>query len=188
MFWTDQTHVMLDLETLGENPGCVILSLGAVAFRAHADTGDCEIWESYQQFIDVVSSERAGLKVEARTTLWWLEQSEAARADLLQNQSVAAPLDAVLEDFARWLSGVTAEGSKLNLWANAPTFDCAILNEAYKAVGKARPWKYSAERCYRTLKALRPDIVAAPRTGVHHSALADAEHQARHAVQLLRSL
>lgn len=46
------------------------------------------------------------------------------------------------------------------------------------------PWPHWNDRCYRTLKAMRPDVKM-ERTGTHHNAVDDATSQARHALALL---
>jgi len=53
-------HVMLDIETLGVSPGCVILSLSAVEF----DINTGELGESFNMGIDIKSCVDAGLTID----------------------------------------------------------------------------------------------------------------------------
>lgn len=63
-----------------------------------------------------------------------------------------------------------------------------ILAKVYKQCGwKAPPWRYSNERCYRTLKSMAPHIEI-QRTGTHHNAVDDARAQAEHAIRLVKEL
>ena len=62
-------HLMLDIETFGTTPGCVVLSIGAVEFDLDGIKGE------FHAHIDVDSSTALGLKVDARTEKRWLEQS-----------------------------------------------------------------------------------------------------------------
>ena len=159
------THIMLDIETMGTKPGCAICSIGAVEFVP--ETG--ELRSDFESNITLDSCAKAGLTCDPTTVA-----IQALNDD-------PAPLADVLAVFTRWLLSFGPAG-KLHLWANSPSFDCAILSAAYDAVGMETPWKYWQERDYRTAKSLisqfdLPD--APPFNGVRHTALADARHQAR---------
>lgn len=178
-----ETHIMVDLETLGTEPGSVILSIGAVHF-CHG-----EILHSFQATVTPESCVALGLKADPGTMMWWLKQSDAARQALLDGQQGAAAIVAVLDDFKRWLAQ-RAEGDwgRVKLWSNGASFDGVLLAAAYRMAGLQTPWKYSGERCYRTVKALHPEVEETAREGTHHDALADATHQARHLMKLLPHL
>ena len=174
-----KTHVMLDLETLGTAPGSVIVSIGAVKFSAG------HILSSFYAVIDPQSCVDAGLKMDAATVMWWMKQSEEARTALMG--SVTHPslhLAEVLQDLAIWM----CTDLRPCIWGNGASFDCALLAAAFRACGRIIPWKYSSERCYRTVKALHSDVPEDPREGTHHHALADAKHQAMHLMKLLPNL
>lgn len=165
---------MVDLETLGTEAGAVILSLGAVRF------GDGGVTEEFYQRIDLASAVAAGLVMDPATVLWWLGQSEAARAEILLP---GEPLGNVLKDFQEWL-GWNYQGE---LWGNGSDFDNALLAAAYKAVGRPVPWRWSKNRCYRTVKNLYPSV-GMVRLGTHHHALDDARDQALHLMRILASV
>jgi hypothetical protein len=74
-------------------------------------------------------------------------------------------------------------------WAYAPTFDCAILINAYKQLGLKQPWHYRDEMDARTLKNITPkfgqeEVTEALRLAgrvnqwIEHYALHDAMSQA----------
>ena len=177
----NETHIMLDLETLGTAPGSVILSIGAVKF------GNGAIQSRFTRHIHPASCERAGLTCDAATALWWMKQSEAARQALITHQKTAVQLEQALLDLMAWLNDLGDIRQRL-IWGNGASFDCTVLAAAYRACHISLPWRYSGERCYRTVKALHPEIPEAAREGIHHDALADAEHQANHLMQLLPNL
>lgn len=164
-------RVMVDIETLGLDPGAVIVSIGAVAFGCDG-TG-----ETFYRSIDRQSCEAAGLHTDEETLKWWQDQGEAARDELEGGE----PLGDVLEEFARFY------GDAEEVWANSPSFDCEHLSAAFDAVDIVEPWEFYHERDFRTLKNL-PGAVELKQDGDAHHALDDAMHQAEVAAATLRVL
>jgi inhibitor of KinA sporulation pathway (predicted exonuclease) len=152
---------MIDIETLGTEPGCAILSIGAVHFTA-AGRG-----ETLYRNIDRASCEDAGLEIDEETVKWWSEQDEAAQAVL----SGGGGLRDALIDLAAF--GDPAE----EWWANSPKFDMAILKAAYERVDIEPPWEFYELRDVRTVKNL-PGAEIPETQGVEHDALDDARNQA----------
>ena len=66
--------IMINLETLGTVAGCVILSIGAVAFDR--ETG--ELGMEFYEVINQVSCEEAGLHVDQKTVDWWAARTAEA--------------------------------------------------------------------------------------------------------------
>jgi hypothetical protein len=166
-------NIMVDLETFGKNNHSVIISIGAVEFD-HTGLGS-----TFYKAVDPQSCVDFGLKLDVETVLWWMKQSEAAR--IVFNQQ-PRPLDQALQDFSDWVKMVA--GNTAEVWGNGATFDNVILANAYAAVGLPKPWPYWADRCYRTLKNLYPQITQ-DKLGVAHNALDDALYQAAHASKIL---
>ena len=168
---SDPDRVMLDIETLGLDPGATIVAIGAVRFDADG------LGAVFQQSISLTSCQRAGLTIDAETLDWWLAQDDLAKEQL----NGGSRLEDVLEDFGEWY------GDADEIWANSPSFDCDILSAAYDAVGLDEPWEFWAERDFRTLSS----FAAAPepeQAGDEHDALDDARHQAEIAAETLRRL
>lgn len=160
-----KTRVMVDLETLGTQPGCAILQIGAV--RSNGDT--------FSAHIDWRSSERVGLRIEVDTLAWWGRHPAAwARQVAIQKESAHDIRDA-LGDFAEWL------GEAGEIWGNPARFDLAILEAAYRACSLATPWAWRDERDFRTVCQLN-DVVTReyPPAELAHDALEDALSQAAH--------
>lgn len=178
-------HIMVDLETLDNVPGGVIMSIGAVGFNAH--TG-----ELGPRFYAVASSNRGtNLELERskETLAWWESQAEDAKEVLYQSLDVNTPtLDAALYSFGVWL-GTNFEAKNVCMWSNGADFDLPFLAVAYRKANLQLPWRFFNNRCYRTLKNLLGPLVEKPQfDGTKHNALDDAVFQAQHAVQLLRAL
>lgn len=170
------SHIMLDLETFGKKPGCVIASIGAVKM----DFINGLVRDSFYVTVDVANAQSYGLTVDASTVQWWLKQSDHAR----QRLSLAPEsLPAALRFFATWVG----EGCT-TLWGNGSDFDNAILQAAYEACGLPLPWTHRANRDYRTVKNLFPDREHFPPDNEHgHDALADARWQGLHLLNIFRA-
>lgn len=166
-------HTMLDLETMGASSGAAIMSIGAVEFDLETTTLGREFYVN----VDLASCLKLGLRVDASTLMWWLEQDEAARKSLLDHRE---NIYVALTLFKKWLDPETT------LWANGASFDFPILNEAYRLEGMEKPWNFRNERDARTIYRL--NNIKVENLGTHHNALDDAKAQARtliHAFELM---
>jgi len=161
-------RVMIDLETLGREPGCVICSVGAAKF------GEREVGETFEASVDITSCQDFGLEIDAETLSWWLTQSSEARAQLVGGDGLAD----VLADLNRFI------GDADELWANSPSFDLAILEAAFESCGVSAPWEFYEERDFRTLKNLAISH-GIEQEGIEHDAVDDAVHQATIAATVL---
>lgn len=164
---------MIDIETLGVEPGACILSIGACEFSP--GIGVVEDRTFYAE-IDIQSCKNAGLVIDPDTRDWWNKKP----ADL-------RPFDGDT-DLAVGLAKLKANVNGANeVWANSPAFDLKILEAAYEAVDISEPWEYYEARDVRTIRKL-PGYVELPHTGREHHALDDAIHQAREVAATLANL
>lgn len=163
---------VLDLETVGVNPGCVVLSIGATTLAG----------DEFYVAIQPASCIAAGLVINNDTLEWWnsLDNNLAFDAAWLGTTS----LKDALYSFSNYYKdlGVTA------IWGNGAGFDMPILAAAYRAVGIPVPWAHTEERCYRTLRALYPHIAATDFAGIKHHALHDAKYEAAHLRKILEAI
>jgi hypothetical protein len=155
-------RVMVDIETLGLDPGAAILSIGAVEFD------DDGLGREFYEEISLESCQDAGLTIDAGTLEWWLSQDDDV-SDILRGGD---PLVGVLMSFREWFP----DGAEV--WANSPSFDCEHLEAAFDAVGMDEPWEFRDERDVRTLRSL-PIAAEVEMDGDEHDALDDAKYQAR---------
>lgn len=171
------SNVMLDLETMGNGPGAAIVAIGAVCF----DIEDARIsTDGFYTRVDLASAVQVGGIIDASTVTWWLQQSDAARAEIYADDR--AHITHALRAFAAWLDAHT-HGAEV--WGNGASFDNVILRSAYQRAGIEPPWKWWNDRCYRTMKAQHRDVPF-ERLGTHHNALSDATSQAMHLINMLR--
>lgn len=177
------THVMIDIETLGTGSNAVLLSLGAVKFDPtgdiYADGG--KDLDTFYVAIDPQSCVAAKLQLSVSTIMWWMQPDRAEARDKMLSEE-RHDLFTALSGFTSWYGD-----KSLPTWGNGATFDNVIVRSAFEAIGHEPPWKFFDDRCYRTLKNLRPDIKLT-RMGVFHNALDDALSQAGHLQRLWYAL
>jgi len=160
---SDETHVMIDIETLGRDADAPILQIGLVRF----DSDD--LHEEIETTVSLASNEEIGQwGVEADTLRWWLEQ-DAADSVLTGGGDI--------EDALQTVVGATLDADAV--WACSPKFDCAILEHAYEQIGWGVPWEFYDLADVRTLREWSPHWPDREQEGPEHDALADARHQAR---------
>lgn len=160
-------HMMIDLETMGSRPGCAIATIGAVMFDpVFGDTGD-----RFYCRIDLGSCVQAGLRLEPDTVVWWLKQSDAARAELTRDDGLQ--LRYGLQAFGEFWRAHDARF----IWSHGANFDGPIIAAAFEAVNMAIPWKYWDARDTRTIYDLA-GVKPVRSIGVAHHAKDDAVNQA----------
>lgn len=185
-----EKHIMLDLETMGKGPEAAIVSIGAVEVLPEAGS----IGAEFYRVVDLQSSMHSGGKVDGSTIMWWMRQSDAARAalDTEGTRGHLTDIYSVLNEFIGWVHGLVPPNehgvSDVDVWGNGAAFDNVILSSAFgNTCGLLeRPWGYRNDRCYRTLRALYPQIKC-PDVGVAHNALDDAKAQGLHLIELLKA-
>jgi hypothetical protein len=175
-------HYMCDLETLDTAATAVVTAIGLVEFDPHSTRIGPTF---YRVPNDLREQAKRGCTTNPETAVWWMRQSEAARNAITNPTEVSAlPTRKCLEDLTAYLGGF---GWDTCIWGNGADFDNLILGHLFGAFGMLRPWSYSANRCYRTMKNL-PQAPKPARTGTHHNALDDAVSQAIHLQEIYACL
>ncbi len=175
------SHVMCDLETLGKQPGDIIVTAAFAQF----DLKTGAVGEKLLINIDAASSEKAGLKINADTIMWWMNQSQEAQKALIS--STALTLPNALVSITNFCKNTRAcnEGSSFNLWGNGSMFDNAFLEAAYDVVNEVYPWSFWEHRDVRTLVQLAKEFgfdvkKETKMAGTAHNALDDVLHQIKY--------
>lgn len=203
-------HVMIDIETLGVSPGCIVHSLGVVTFELDSQ---CESINSSQEVIfSIDEQERKGLLADENTLKWWrkrkaeleaIKDPTNAQTDLLKEtqhalkdyrfQTGLREIYSAIEDLKKILSG--ADGWIL---CKGASFDFPILEYFFDKFGEKNilsPY-YKRLRCWRTLEEdwinmLEPGVMEkyeACRSMGNHNALMDATAQAKNMIALFNLL
>jgi hypothetical protein len=171
-------HTMIDIESLSTSNTPVLLEIGAVKFNAD------EVLDRIQIGIDPADCERYGLKCDAATVMYWM-QDKMADARKAQNELGRVDLFAALDGFAGWVNQ-TPEEERGSAWGKGATFDNVKLKAAYDAVGLTYPFTYKQDECYRTFANRFPDVEYV-QVGTAHSGVQDAESQAIHLITICKA-
>jgi len=181
-------HIMLDLETLDTTSSAVVVSIGAVAFDPETDVlGD----KFYVELTDdIAAQQKHGRTISGDTVRWWMQQNVLAKQVFSTSPPDGVERVDTLEALVRFGIFVAANGDRdAQIWGNGADFDNIILGTLYDAFELRKPWSYSRNRCYRTMKNLGIEpSKPQKREGVHHNALDDAITQAIHLQQIFAHL
>jgi hypothetical protein len=153
---------MIDIETIGVGPSATILTIAAQSFDPF---GTGYYPQHYYARISLESQENR--TIDESTVEWWATQSAEVKEEAFAEDN-RVPLDQALDELGRLIWN-----SKF-LWCQGPTFDCTILEHAYKSYHTPLPWKYYMVRDSRTVFSLWPDQPIPPTT---HHALEDCRRQ-----------
>ncbi|AUV44245.1 exonuclease [Citrobacter freundii complex sp. CFNIH9] len=174
------THLMVDMETMGNSPDAPIVSIGAVFFDPSTGNTGAEFY----QVVSLESSMSFGMKPDASTIQWWLKQSSEARSAILVDEAMG--LLETLELLADFIAENAANGSHtVQLWGNGCSFDNVILRRAYALTDTPFAVPFWNDRDVRTMVELGKSVGINPRfdipfEGDMHNALSDARHQVKY--------
>ncbi|WP_336224647.1 exonuclease [Citrobacter portucalensis] len=174
------THLMVDMETMGNSPDAPIVSIGAVFFDPSTGNTGAEFY----QVVSLESSMSFGMKPDASTIQWWLKQSSEARSAILVDEAMG--LLETLELLADFIAENAANGSHtVQMWGNGYSFDNVILRRAYTLTDTPFAVPFRNDRDVRTMVELGKSVGINPRfdipfEGEMHNALSDARHQVKY--------
>ncbi len=168
--------VMLDIETLGYRPECVILTLGAVRFDPRG-----KVYTDQALYLkpDVDQQIELGRCLDDSTVDWWAQQPEHIREEAMSMDDRIS-LDKFHDDLNKFMVGVD------DIWCQGPVFDICILENLYRSQGWSIPWNYWQIRDSRTLFKVHGD----PRsrdTNLKHNALEDCVIQAQALIKVYQT-
>lgn len=135
-------HVMIDLETWGRTPDCVVTQVSAVRFEL-ACGGQVLLSEAFNQFCSPAS--QPGRLIDPDTVVWWGRQPTFA--EVCGRLAGARPMGEVALAFRDWMLSSPPDG----VWARGPDFDLVILCHLYEGWMQVElPWDFRLHRCQRT--------------------------------------
>lgn len=177
-------HLMIDLETMGNKSYCALMSIGAV----FCDINTGETGAEFSVRVDLQSCLDRGLKVNADTLYWWLEQSEQARKNISEGEK--EELSAALHKFTLWVKHNCPENveiERLYVWGNGSKFDLGILEDAYDVCNMKYPFAFWNERDVRTASGIGPEIKRNLKfEGTAHKEVDDCKHQIKYVSEVAK--
>jgi len=179
-------QIIIDNETFDITPSAVLLTIGAVAVEI--EDGQAIVLASWYRRLQWDTGHRQlDRTVNQSTVDWWLDQSDAAFEEAVDDDGQRLPLWLAMHSLQAWLA--------LNpypIWGNGSDFDNAQLQHAFTQLGLR--WPYWRNRCLRSLRGLVLDLYPDtqlpefPSDKIKHHALHDAEHEADVLAALLRKM
>lgn len=170
--------VMIDIETMGTDKDCVVLTIGAVKFDPY--NYDVAPHDPFYLVVNVDEQLALGRTVSDSTMEWWGNQPQSAQ-DAAFTEEGRMSLDEVTTQLNRYMVGMT------KIWAQGPLFDMIILENLYITAGKSAPWQYWQVRDSRTIGDMG-NYSAKTANKDAHNALADAYSQALGVQQIYHDL
>lgn len=157
-------HLMIDIEGLATGPDATILTIAAQSFDPFGV--GCEGREHFYIRLDTQGQEDR--VIDPNTVEWWGTQPEEARNEALGDGPDRVHIRTALEGLTKiaWQHDY--------IWAQGPTYDCNILEHAFKSHDMKHPWLFYKVRDSRTVISLWPDCPKPPTT---HHALEDVRKQ-----------
>jgi DNA polymerase III epsilon subunit-like protein len=160
-------HAMLDLETMGKSPGCVVTHVAIVLF----DPPNPTPLKTLHIHLSMTEQVKAGLTIDPSTIKWWLKQSNEAR-EIFKMDSY--PISSLIDYIDSMIDRDTY------VWSHA-TFDIPILNSLLQAFGYRSPINYKKCMDIRTAQELyrikyKRDAIA-DKVGIAHRAVDDCKSQ-----------
>ena len=161
------TCVMLDIETLGTHPDCVVCTLGAIKFNPYSTEPP---GQGIYLRLDIDEQLAMGRSTLDSTIEWWGKQDPKVREEAL-GEGDRVSLSDMRKDLNKFLVGVE------HIWAQGPAFDIVILEDLYRQMSWPIPWHFWQIRDSRTLFGVHGDPRVAGRDQAHN-ALMDCFYQA----------
>ena len=169
---------MLDLETLGTHPDCVILTLGAIKFDPF---GNREPGPGIYLRLDINEQLAIGRSTLDSTIEWWAKQDPEVREEALGDSRSRTNIGDMKKELNKFLVGVD------HIWAQGPAFDIVILENLYRSQSWPIPWHFWQIRDSRTLFGVHGDPRKSGRDQAHN-ALADCFYQAQAVQKIYKDL
>jgi hypothetical protein len=129
--------VMIDIEAMGQKPGCAIFELAAVKFDLHTGATGAEFLAKIEPSHGIH---------EPDTVAWHREQGTYPMPGRAAQEDVTA----AFYRFDAWLSAI---GPVERVWSWGATYDFPVLQAIWTGNGPTPdlPWKYHQALCARTV-------------------------------------
>ena len=175
-------NIVVDIETLATSPDAVILSIGAAA----VDLKDMEVIDNFYLTIRTKEQLAMGRVEDKRTREWWDKQAGNIKEETWAEEWL---LKDALVQLRLWMKFTKGVDGAISVWGNGAAFDNTILAHAYNMCDVPMAWHYRYDRCFRTVKAMFPEVVHRPQDpATKHHALHDAVYEAQCLIRVIKYL
>lgn len=176
---SDRIDIMLDIETLGTTPGCIVLAAGLVVIRNNEI-----IYDSGEIVFNYADSLASGFESNPETEAWWEAHDGVPQHYWNQPRHHVSTIGQ-LRTIVKIISGHIEQfgASEEVLYWSRGHFDYPILSVYFNEYGMQPPWegRHRQMRDLRTaLDVLQYDITGEPK---YHRANLDAVQQAEQLVK-----
>lgn len=186
----DYSDAMIDVETLGTDPDCVVLSVGIVFFNINEEDNYETLDDPKRSVYFALNPQEQidmGRSVTFQTIDWWQEQDVMARK-VFKECLKLDKADADNSDILRRIMHTLGECKDICLWGNGSGFDNPIWNSLLKTYQIKNPFKFWNDNDLRTAKRIAGNPKLQITRGVYHNALDDAKYQVLALQEYLRRI
>lgn len=166
---------MLDIETLGRGPGCVVTSVAITPF--HINGKALEPTKVFRMKLDIADQLIAGFTIEPETHKWWMQQDPKVRE---MEFNGIYNIDKFCIDLEAYIRMIERQYTTYRIWATAPKLDFGCLHSLCVHAGVKWPILFSSERCMRTFREMTKTLYPSfklPSGSANHCAADDTTLQ-----------
>lgn len=169
------THVMLDIETLGTDSKSLVLSISAVEFTLGGETG-----RKFEMALPVLEQLlHHEVVVDMSTICWWKTQNEEAKREIKRLK----PAKTVVQALIAFNMFLEQFGKNVSIWGNGATFDNTIVRNLYKSFNVDFIVPFWCDKDVRTIVSLIDYETVNKRAGkfngIKHRGIDDCLHQVK---------
>jgi hypothetical protein len=137
--------IMVDIETLGNDPYATIIAIAAKAFTLNSND-KVALDTSYYNIANVT---KGRISVEGNTLKWWLNTDMELFKSFINSDSDLSPID-LIRNFGDWLTSLCNEYD-VYLWGNGMLYDNNKLKHKMEDYDLKYPVYYRNDRDMRTI-------------------------------------
>ena len=180
---------MTDIESLDVGPRSIVSQVAMV----FAPVDDPEtVIDEVLVYLPIQPQIALKRTLSAKTLVFWMSQSDAARKEFEQNTGDDfEELPSLIRHLIRKFGSIVGD-EPVELWARGPQFDVTNIESLALDCGLEMPWRYDSVRDLRTLMALAglktADIPRDNEKYPPHMAVADCHYQIQQYAEAMRQL
>lgn len=168
--------LMLDVESLGNIPGCVLCQYTLVPFNINGKIYDGGI-SSYDILLHIGQQIAEGYDVDTDTLAWWMTNPIEVRRRVFSGD---VSIGAFCIDLTHHLSDIVKEHKEYRIWSTSAKVDFGISPVLFKRSNISYPVNHRSERCARTyleMTKLKYPKMKLPKGVTTHDAVDDCWRQ-----------